>query len=105
MNQRPRSITIISWIFIVFGCIVLIASLLSIAHTPAAQRLPDFKTHWMVHVARLAALVSGLFMLYGFNWARCLLVAWLGFHVVIGLLHSKFELAVHSVLFLVVVYF
>ena len=72
MNKRPRSITVISWIFIAFGSI---------------------------------ALLCGMFMLYGFNWARWLLVIWLGYHVILSALHSLFELSVHSLLFTVVLYF
>ena len=105
MNKRPRSITIISWIFIALGSIALISGLLPFVNTTAAQRIAEFKAHWMVHVSRILAFVSGVFMLYGFNWARWLLVVWLAFHVVIGALHSPFELLVHSLLFAVVLYF
>lgn len=50
-------------------------------------------------------ILSGVFMLYGFNWARCLLVAWLVFHVIVGALHSPLKLIVHSLLFVVGLYF
>jgi O-antigen ligase len=46
-----------------------------------------------------------VFMLYGFNWARWLLVVWIAFHVILSGLHSQFELLVHSLLFAVVLYF
>ncbi len=105
MDRRPRSITIICWIFIAVGSIALLISLLSIADTAAAQRTADLKAHWMIPVVQLLALLAGIFMLYGFNWARWLLVVWLGFHVILSVLHSTFELLVHSLLFAVVLYF
>jgi hypothetical protein len=105
MDKRPRSITIISWIFIVFGSIALLASLLEIFNTATAQRGAYLKGHWMIPVVRLLALVAGVFMLYGFNWARWLLVVWLAYHVVLGAFHSALELVVHSLLFAVVLYF
>jgi hypothetical protein len=51
------------------------------------------------------AVVSGVFMLRGWNWARWLLVVWLAFHVALSALHSVFQVAVHGVLFGVIVYF
>ena len=59
MNKRPRSITVISWIFIAFGSIALLAVVLSLADTASAQRVADLKAHWMVHVARFLALLGG----------------------------------------------
>lgn len=105
MDKRPRSITIISWIFIAFGSIGFLASLLPYVDAPAAQRIAYLNAHWMVHVARALAVICGVFMLYGFNWARWLLVVWIAFHVIISALHSPFELLVHSFLFAVVLYF
>lgn len=99
MNKRPTSITVISWLFIVFGAVAFVASLLSVVNTDAAHRLPDLKTHWIVHLSRILALLSGVFMLYGFNWARWLLLVWLGFHVIISILHTPFELVMHCLFF------
>lgn len=95
MNKRPRSITVISWIFIAVGIIALVYHL-----------LPPFESGlvWVCFV-RLLAVVGGVFMLCGFNWARWLLVVWIGFHVILSIFHSPFELAVHSLLFAVIAYF
>src|SRR6266542_5980903 len=105
MNIRPRSITVISWIFIVFGSIALLSGLLPNVNITATERLAEFKGHWYVHVSRIVQVLSGVFMLYGFNWARWLLVVWIVFHVIISALHSPFQLLVHSLLFAVVLYF
>ena len=65
MERRPRSITIISWFFIIFGSIALLSGLV-----PASNlSLEQLKGHWMVHLSRILAVVAGLFMLRGHNWA------------------------------------
>lgn len=105
MDKRPRSITVISLIFIVFGCISFLASLLPYVDADSAQRLAYLKAHWIVHVARIVAFVSGVFMFYGLNWARWLLVAWMLFHLILSVLHSPLQVLVHGLLFAVVLYF
>lgn len=105
MPTRPRSITVIGWIFLVFGSIGFLASLLPYLDTTPAQRIAEFKAHWIVHLARIVAIVSGLFMLYGFNWARWLLVAWIVFHLILSVLHSPLQLLMHTLIFGVVLYF
>ena len=96
MNPRPRSITIISWLFIVFGSIALLYGLLP---------LRDIPSHWYVHLSRILQIVAGVFMLYGRNWARWLLVAWIAFHLVVGALHGAVTLAMHVAIFSVILFF
>jgi hypothetical protein len=105
MNKRPTSITVLGWLFIAFGSIALLSNLLPLVNSSATQRIADLKAHWIIHVARLVAPLCGVFMLYGFNWARWLLLVWLGFHVIISVLHSPLQLLLHCLLFAVVVYF
>lgn len=105
MRQRPRSITIISWLFIIFGSISLLSGVLPFGDITLAQRIAELDRHWMVHLARIASIVAGVFMLYGRNWARWLLVAWIAFHIVISALHSALELVLHAVIFSVILYF
>jgi uncharacterized membrane protein HdeD (DUF308 family) len=93
--QRPRSITIISWLFIIFGAIAL-------AH---GLRPGELKSHWYVHLSRFLQILAGVFMLYGRNWARRLLVAWIAFHIVVGALHSAALLLMHVVIFSVILFF
>ena len=100
-----HSITIISCIFIAFGCIALLYGLLPHGEITAAQRVAELKGHWYVHVSRILQVLSGVFMLYGFNWARWLLLAWIVFHIVISALHSPFQLLMHTLIFAVILYF
>ena len=105
MNKRPASITIISWLFIVMGTIGLVASFMPYTHMSGSQAFAEFKGHWYVHLSRFASIVAGVFMLYGCNWARWLLVAWLAFHVGISFLHSPLMVVFHAVIAAVILYF
>jgi hypothetical protein len=96
MKRRPLSITIISWIFIVFGSIALLSGVLPLA---------DLKSHWYIHLSRILQIVAGVFMLYGRNWARWLLVAWIAFHLVVGAMHGIGALMMHIVIFSVILFF
>ena len=104
MNKRPRSITVISWIFIVLGGIALFAGLL-----PLPQRITELEQNpfefGLVQVVGILGVLAGAFMLGGFNWARCLLVAWLAFHVILSAFHSLIQLTLHGLLAAVVGYF
>ncbi|HJT26954.1 MAG TPA: hypothetical protein VJ784_06030, partial [Pyrinomonadaceae bacterium] len=46
-----------------------------------------------------------VFMLYGRNWARWLLVAWIAFHIIISALHSVLFLLMHVAIFSVILFF
>lgn len=105
MDNRPRSITIISCLFIAFGSISFFVSLLPYVDMASTQRLAYLQVHWIVHFARLLALVSGAFMLYGFNWARWLLLIWMVFHLIISILHSPLQVLMHGLIFAVLSYF
>ena len=96
MRKRPLSITIISWLFIIFGAIALIYGVWPIK---------DFKSHWYVHLSRFLQIVAGVFMLYGHNWARWLLVAWIVFHIVVGALNGIGPLMMHIAIFSVILFF
>jgi uncharacterized membrane protein len=100
MNKRPSSITIISWIFIAAGILALFYHLGELR----AEHFLENGLVWVCFV-RFLAILGGVFMLRGFNWARWLLAAWIAYHVILSAFHSPFELAVHGLLFAVVAYF
>lgn len=98
MKKRPLAITVISWLFIAAGSVGLVYHLSELnAHN--RQELV-----WVSFV-RLLAIVSGVFMLRGSNWARWLLIVWIAYHVVLSAFHSPMEVAVHGLLLCVVAYF
>jgi hypothetical protein len=93
MMKRPIPVTVIS-------CLLAATGLLGLIY-----HLADFKPHhpfqyeivWISFV-RVLAIVAGVFMLRGSNWARWLAIAWIAFHVVISFLHSWQEAAFHVVI-------
>jgi hypothetical protein len=104
MNKRPTSVTIISVIFIAVGCISFVAGLRQPVDATAVQGI-QHSSEWVAHVVRILAILGGAFMLFGFNWARWLLVFWMGFHIVAGFLHAPWKGFVHILLFSIIAYF
>jgi hypothetical protein len=100
MNTRPHSITVISWLFIAAGLVGLAYH----ATEFKAQRPFDYGVVWVLLI-RLLAILCGVFMLLGSNWARWLLLIWIAYHVILSAFHSLSGLVIHSLLFAVVAYF
>lgn len=97
MNKRPLSISIIGGIFIAAGVIGF------------GYHFTEFRTHPPLEVVwvcllRLLAILGGVLVLRGKNWARWLVLAWIAYHVVLSAFHSTFELAVHAAFFVVIAY-
>lgn len=110
MNPRPCSISIISWVFIAYGVAALFSRVLPLVDEAAAQHMAELRAQGFIEfgvvwMMRVLAVVSGVFMLYGFNWARWLLVVWLGYHVILSVFHPPFELIVHGLLFVAGLHF
>lgn len=100
MNKRPLSV-------IVIACLYLVTGAVGFAFHFAAFK-PEHPFRYDVVWASLVALIAilcGVYMLRGSNWARWLALAWIVFHVVLSMFHSWFELAVHSLLCAAVAYF
>ena len=100
MNNRPLPVTIIGWLYIVVGAVGF------------ASQVTEFKTlhpfpfeTTLVEAVRLTAVVSGIYMLRGKNWARWLAVAWIGFHVILSAFHTILQLGIHIVFCAILVYF
>ncbi len=100
MNKRPLSVTIIGCLYIVIGAIGF------------AYHFTEFKAQhpfqddfvW-IELLRLIAIVCGVYMLRGHNWARWLALAWIAYHVVLSAFHTLSELAIHSLFCAILAYF
>src|SRR5437867_10501293 len=100
MSKRPRSLTVVSWIFVAAGVVGLAYH----ATEFKAQRPFDYDFLWVCFV-RLLAILCGVFMLRGSNRARWILLVWIAYHVILSAFHSLSGLIIHALLFAVVAYF
>ena len=98
--QRPLPVTVIAFMFLAAGAIGFVFHLADFATAQPFQ----YDTVGIALV-RLIAVICGVFLLRGRNWARWLALGWLLFHVGVSMFHSPFELVVHSLLCAVCVYF
>jgi hypothetical protein len=98
-KKRPISITILSWLYIVVGVLSTAEHFVEFR----AQRPVLNEVVWIT-VLGAAAIVAGVFMLRGRNWARWLALAWMAAHVVISALHMMHGLVIHSVVFVLIAY-
>lgn len=94
MDKRPITVTVISWLLIAAG----VASLVYHFTETKPQTLLQGE-NILIFLVRLLAIICGVFMLRGRNWARWLAVAWIGFHVVLSFFHSTRQVSVHALLF------
>ncbi len=96
---RPLSVTVLACLFIVVGSLGFVFHL-----RPALASHTVHNDDLIVEVTELIALIAGLFILRGHNWARWLAVAWIGFHVVISF-GEPGKLAIHALMFVLITYF
>ena len=92
--RRPWSVIIVSCFFILAGISGIVY------HLPEWRHAPGPAEAWAVTV-RLLAIVCGLFMLLGKNWARWLAVIWMAYHVGLSAFHSVGQTVFHLVLLVV----
>jgi hypothetical protein len=97
VKKRPIAVTIVSVLFIIIGAVVMFRGVWSlVAGRGGGITGHELMDVALVEVSSLAALLGGIFMLRGANWARWLCIAWMAFHVVISIGHERMKLIVHS---------
>jgi hypothetical protein len=95
-SRRPLSVTIVALLLIVAGAVGLVYHARELDLRQPLQN----DTLW-VELVRALAIVSGVFMLRGHNWARWLAIVWIGFHVAISFFHSWQQVVMHAIVFAV----
>jgi hypothetical protein len=100
VNKRPLSVTIIAALLIAAGAIGFAYHLTEFV---SRSRLQSDEL-WVLAVRGLA-IVCGVFLLRGHNWARWLVIAWIAYHVVLSAFHSGKGLIAHILLLAVFVFF
>lgn len=94
--QRPPAVTVIGWLYIVIGGGTFASQFPSLLRGAAASG-------W-VELVEALAILAGIFLLRGHNWARWLAVAWLAFHVAISY-PAAGKLAIHAVFLAAIAWF
>ena len=102
--RRPHTITAVAWLFIVVGAVGLLKDIWPLVTPSAAQQLAKLRADGLADIvpawtSRVLAIVGGMALLRGHNWARWLLVAWMVSHIVLSLFHPLSELVVHVAVF------
>lgn len=102
MKKPPVPLIIVSVVFILVGFGSLFAAFRPVIHFGRSISTHELRDTFFVAISGVMAVVSGVFMLRGANWARWLCVVWLAFHVVMSVFHETFEFVVHFI-FLVLI--
>lgn len=96
MNKRPLSVTFLGYLLVAVGAAGFVLHL-----SESYKRHSMASDDILVITISLIAVVCGVFLLRGKNWARWLAIGWMAFHVVVSFFQSMREVAVHAA-FLVV---
>jgi hypothetical protein len=99
MNKRPLSLVVIGLLYLATGVIGLAHHL----NESRPWQLFQSDIVW-ISLVELIAIVAGVYLLLGSNWARWLALAWIAFHVILSAFHSWFELVVHALLCAAIAY-
>lgn len=94
MHKRPLSVTVLGWLYIAMGAIG------GVLHLAELRSGAGFQTDVLwIELVQVAAIACGAYLLRAQNWARWAAVAWMGFHVIVSLFHSRLELLIHCLFF------
>jgi Trk-type K+ transport system membrane component len=99
-SKRPISITILASVYLIVGAVGFVVHFREILARHAFQ-FDDA----LIELTEVVALVCGVFLLRGRNWARWLALAWIAFHVTISFFDSLQKVAVHGLFLVVIAYF
>ena len=89
-KNRPITITSLSWLYIAVGALGTAAH-----YGNFWTQKPMVSEFVWITLLGAAAILAGVFMLRGHNWARWLALAWMAAHVVISVFHPLNELIIH----------
>jgi hypothetical protein len=96
-EKRPWPVTIVGWVYVAVGTIGFAY------HLPQWQMGSAFPYDSLaVELVEVLAIVAGVFVLRGRDWARWLALGWMALHVVVSAFHSLREFAIHALLCVVI---
>ena len=95
LGKRPLSILVLSCLYIAIGT-------MGFAYHFPRRLAFNYEDVW-IEGTELLAVVAGVFMFRGHNWARWLALAWVAFHVAISFPVVR-QIAIHSLFLAVIVW-
>ena len=95
--KRPLSVTLIAALFMIAGISGIVY------HFPEWKQFGFHSETVWPFVVRSTAIVAGIFLLKGSNFARLVLVGWIVYHVGLSFFHSTAELLMHVAVTIIVV--
>ncbi len=108
-RHRPLAITLVAALFIVAGALGLLTDLWPLVTSHAAEQLAKLRADGWADLGpawglRALAIVGGVWLARGRNWARWLLAGWMLVHVGVSVQHSVGEVLTHLAIFIPVTY-
>ncbi len=94
-NRPPVSVVVIACVYLAVGILGFIFHFRDLRH-------PDGIS---IEITEIVAIIAGAFMLRAKNWARWLALVWMAFHVVLSAFGAFRELAIHSLILIVIAWF
>jgi hypothetical protein len=107
VGKRPISITLVSLLFILSGTLGLVYHGWPLVHSIFNGSIATWDRRELIETVvilliRVLAIVGGVFLLKGRNWARWICVGWMAFHVVISFWHDMSSVITHAVLLVLI---
>lgn len=96
MNTRKGPVAVL-----IIACVYIAVGVLGFGYH-FRELLTLQKDSVWIEGTELVALVCGVFLLRGQNWARWLAAAWAALHVIVSTLNAFHGIVVHGILFVVI---
>lgn len=92
-GKAPWPVLLVAALYIAIGAIGFVA------HFPAFHGQYGFhQEDFWIELTEALALLAGIYLLRGRDWARWLALVWIAFHVVLSAFHSLQEMLIHAAL-------
>lgn len=97
--KRPLSVTLIA-------CLLILSGIAGIAyHITDVKSWHPFPYEYLaILLIRVLAIVAGIYLLRGQDWARWLALVWIAFHLAISFFNDWSQVAVHTVVLAIFCY-
>lgn len=92
MKICPPTITILSFLFVAVG---VISTAVHVWQFNISR--PTFLEEAGIYAVGALAVVAGIYMLRGRNWARWLALGWICFHVIVAAFNQPLGLVIHVI--------